>query len=125
MPFQKGNRHGKGRPPVGADQAEANKITKTMMLELFGRFLNMDIDRLEQMLSDRTKPVAYHIIGRVALMAIKEGDPKRLDFFMDRLYGKVSQEIKHSVVEPLYVEYADGSGVALTAATKQIEGLDD
>lgn len=120
MPFQKGNKHSKGRPPVPHDLLEANKITKTQILTMFTKFMSMDINSLEDMLGNRSKPVIEHIIGRIALMAIKEGDPKRLDFLMDRLYGKVSQEIKHQIVEPLYIEYGDGTGVALTTSQAKL-----
>lgn len=121
MPFQKGHKLGKGRMPAPDDVREARAITKTQMLDMFVKFMTMDINSLEDMLSNRSRPVVEHIIGRVALMAIKDGDQKRLDFFMDRLYGKVTQEIKHTMPEPLYVEYGDGTGVALTSAIKQID----
>lgn len=81
-----------GRPKVDKDLQEARKITKTEFLNIMTEYLSMRTDTLERIVDDKSKPVLHVLIGKIALTAIEFGDPKRLEFFMDRMIGPVPKE---------------------------------
>jgi hypothetical protein len=47
----------------------------------------MRVDTLAAIAEDQAKPVIHMIIARIAMAAIRDGDEKKLQFFMDRLIG--------------------------------------
>ena len=78
------------------------------------RLAQMDIDKLEEVLKDKSRTVLEHIIGRVCLVAMKEGDYRRLDALLDRLIGKVKEEVEIKMPKPVLVENLEGSAKLLT-----------
>ena len=104
-----------GRKAEPKELREAKAMTKAQAQELLVIFMQMDIDDLEAILRDKKRKVIEHIIGRIALMAIKHGDHARLSFVLDRLIGKVKDEVEHSVYKPLVIERPNGDVIELTA----------
>lgn len=105
---------GPGRPRKEEDVRRAAKITRTEAEALLTKFMQMEITELEAVLKDKKRKVIEHIIGRVALMAIKNGDHSRLDFVLNRLIGKVSDKVEHSV-KPRVVHNLDGGAAKFLA----------
>ena len=106
-PFKKGNPGGPGRPKKDPELAKAQKITRTQAEGLLTKFMVMNIDDLEAILKDRTRPVMEHIIGRICIMAIKTGDQSRLGFVLDRLIGKVENRVEIGI-KPRVVHNLEG-----------------
>ena len=104
----KNNANPNGRPKLDKDVQEASRLTKTMILEILTQYMSMDVNSLKVMLQDPTKPVIHHIVGRVALKAINSGDHQRLDFFMNRMIGKVTDKVEHSLPRPVIIDCAIG-----------------
>jgi hypothetical protein len=96
-----------GRPPVTDEHLKATKLTKMEAERILNEFMAMDIDALEVVLKDKKRKVIEHMVGRIALMAIKNGDHSRLNFLLERLIGKVSDKIEHTVT-PRIVHNLDG-----------------
>lgn len=69
-------------------------MTKVETLERLVKFLQMNLYDLEAVLKDKSRPVMDHWIARICLVGIKEGDNRRLDFMLDRLFGKVQPHIE-------------------------------
>lgn len=105
--FKKGHPGGPGRPKKDPELAKAEKLTKTEAEQHLIKFMQMDVEALQDVLKDKKRKVIEHIIGRIALMAIKNGDHSRLDFVLNRLIGKVSDKIEHSV-KPKIVHNLEG-----------------
>ncbi len=114
-PFKKGNPGGPGRPKRPKDVVTAARLTKTEAQGLLVKFMQMDITQLEAMLKDKKRKVIEHMIGRIALMGIKNGDQARLNFMLDRIIGKVKDEIEHTVRKPTIIEKLDGGVIELGA----------
>lgn len=95
-PFKKGHPGGPGRPKKDPELAKAEKLTRTEAEQHLIRFMQMDIQELELVLKDKKRKVIEHIIGRIALMAIKQGDHTRLNFVLDRLIGKVKDKVENT-----------------------------
>ena len=91
-PGQTGNKN--GRPKTPPELRKAANLTKIETLERLVKFLQMDIYGLEEVLKDKSRQVMDHWIARICLVGIKEGDNRRLDFMLDRLFGKVQPHIE-------------------------------
>lgn len=122
MAFKKGKSgNPKGRAPLPEDIREANKLTKATAVSLMNQFLYTDMNELEAILQDKTKPVIQHIICSVAMRAVCDGDQKCADWFMDRLIGKVSDRIEHKGATPVLIQYSSGESTLLTTQPKDDE----
>lgn len=109
-----------GRPKKDPTLAKAAKLTRTEAEQLLTKFMQMDIEELESVLRDKKKKCVEHMIGRIVLMGIKNGDHARLDFMLNRLIGKVKENVEHTVVPKIIHNIETGGG-----ATLAIEESDD
>lgn len=89
---QSGNPSGAKKLPP--ELKKAATMTKVETLQRLVSFLQMDIYGLEEVLKDKSRSVMDHWIARICLVGIKEGDNRRLDFMLDRLFGKVQPHIE-------------------------------
>lgn len=113
--FQKGWKGGPGRPPKDKDLKTALKMTRTEVESNMVRFLKMSLLELEDVVKDKNLTVNEHILANISLYAIKNGDPQRLGFLLDRIIGKVRDQIEHTVIRPTIIERLDGSQLQLGA----------
>jgi hypothetical protein len=91
-PFQVGNPGGPGRPK---DPPEI-KLIKQMTRGEFSLLIHKLIDLKPEELKDFKGTVLEMAMASIIQQAIKHGDPTRLQFFVERLFGKVKTEIEHS-----------------------------
>jgi len=91
-PFQVGNPGGPGRPQ---DPPEL-KLIKQMTRGEFSLLIHKLIDLKPEELKDFKGTVLEMAMASIIQQAIKHGDPTRLQFFVERLFGKVKTEIEHS-----------------------------
>lgn len=112
-PFEKGNPGGPGRPKSDPELRNAHKLTRTEAEQLLTKFMQMDIEELEAILRDKKKKCVEHMIGRIVLMGIKNGDHARLDFMLNRLIGKVKENLEVTV-KPKIIHNLDGGGAVLS-----------
>ena len=88
-PFVKGDARA-GRPRKPADLKKAATLTRTEAEALLVQFMRMDIKELEAVMRDQSRLVMEHWVARICFIGIKEGDSRRLDFILDRLFGRVA-----------------------------------
>jgi hypothetical protein len=113
--FKKGQSGNPAGPkPLPEDIREANKLTKTMIMEILGQYLSMRVESLNHILTDDTKPVFHRMVASVAKIAIEQGDHQRLNFFMDRIVGKVTDRVEHKGATPVLISYSNGEQTLLT-----------
>jgi hypothetical protein len=111
-----------GRPKIPEDLKKARKLTKTRAAQLFELFMNKSVEELEKVCKDKKTTVLEGMIARVAMKAIQEGDPKRLDFMLDRTIGKVKEVKEIQLPKPMIVEnLEDGNKTLLGAKEETIE----
>ena len=87
-----------GRPKIPKDLKEAaNKYNSEVIKGLLAQCLDKGVRELEEILKDKNNKVIDHLIGRIALMGIVNGDPVRFNFILDRMIGKVKENIQVEV----------------------------
>lgn len=84
----------RGRPNVPADLREATKLTKANLEGMLNKYLWMPRSRIESVLQkDTNLPMIEYMIANIVTRAAVHGDTKRLDFILNRIIGKVKEEI--------------------------------
>lgn len=83
----------KGRKPLPEDLRKATRLTKARLEGTINKYLWMSRDELQSKIRRSSTPMLEVIIGQIVWKAAVEGDPKRLDFILDRVIGKVKEQI--------------------------------
>ncbi len=97
------------RPASPPEVRQLGLLTKAEALKCLSKFLKYNIEELEVLLKDKKMSAMDHWAGRIVLNGIKNGDSVRLNFMLDRLIGKVTDKVEHSLPRPLVIEYEDGT----------------
>ena len=82
-----------GRPRLPEDLRAANKLTKERLNGLLNKYLWMSLEDIQAKMECQETPAMEVMIGSIIKRAIIEGDHRRLDFILDRIVGKVREEI--------------------------------
>jgi hypothetical protein len=82
--------------------------------EQFMKFWGITYERLCLIVEDKTRSsVADMFVASIIKSGIEKGDPKYLDFLLDRTIGKVSQQLTFDAPKPFIVETLNGETVAM------------
>ncbi len=65
-------------------------LTKDKVSSVLGKFSNMSGTQLNEVLKDPKSTMLELMVAAVMAKAVKDGDPHRLDFLLQRSIGKVS-----------------------------------
>lgn len=121
-PFVKGDPRA-GRPKTPADVKAAKNLTKTELDRLINKYLNLDKVQMAAEMSKPTATMLELVIGGIVMKAAKDHDHIRFDFVLNRLLGKVREQIEHTVMRPTIIHRLSGEQVEL--GMQPIEELDD
>jgi len=105
-----------GRPKTPPDLVEVAKLSRNHVKLKFTQFMAYDIEKLESILRDKKRTTFDHMIGRIVLLSIRDGDHRRLEFLLDRLIGKVKEQVEHSLPKPTIIENIETKKAELIAA---------
>lgn len=89
--------------------------------------LAMDVREIQDYLRDPDQCALDRWIASITLRGIKEGDPKRLDYFMNRIIGpietnvKIQGQINHQSLQ----EYIEEKGEVIRINPKKDESKDN
>lgn len=82
---------------VPEDLRQARKLTKTEIELILYKYLDKPIGELMAEVKDPMKPTIEILVMSVLITAIKKGDHDRLNFVLDRLIGKVKDNVDHTI----------------------------
>ena len=85
-----------GRPPEPAELKAVRALTKSQLAEIGIMVATGDHDALRAIMEDDGETVLKKMIASVCLKVIHKGDMNALDVLLNRLIGKVKDEIEHS-----------------------------
>ena len=103
--FQKGQSGNPGgRTKMPPEVKEARKLNRQTMELALNKFLHWETDKLAEFLRDKSNPVLEMIIAKILLESMVKGDQIRLNFIFDRLIGKVSEKVEHTLPKPTVIK---------------------
>lgn len=88
-----------GRPKLPEDVKSCLKLNQVEFVRLANEFLSMPVKKLKEIAENPEETVLRQILAVVLLEAIKNGDCKRLEFFLNRLITKPRQHIEADVTQ--------------------------
>lgn len=90
-PFKEGHTGGPGRPPASKAEKEMNKLTRSKFKAVVQKYLVLTKIELNEIIKDPTTPTLDVMVLSVMHHAIKQGDEKRLNWFLEQLFGKLKE----------------------------------
>lgn len=119
QPGQSGNPN--GRPPLPADIKEMRPLNRLECERALTKYLRMSMKGLRLLIEDESLAALDLITIRVILEAHRLGDFMRFDFLLNRLIGKVKDNVEISLPRPTIIKRKDGSEVVLGAKIENEE----
>lgn len=115
-PFKKGvSGNPNGRPRLPDEIKEARALTQSALHKTINELIHCSRDELALKLKDPQTTMLQLMIGSIISQATQKGDQLRLNFVLDRLIGKVKEDINLS----------GGVHFNLVERAKELESLDD
>lgn len=83
-----------GAPRIPEDIKIMRKLTRIEFDRIVNKFLYSDKAEISRISSDPKTPLMELLIASIIHKAISQGDERRLNFFLDRLLGKVKDQVE-------------------------------
>jgi len=97
--FKNGHPGGPGRPRLPEDLKEVKKLNQFELEKSLNEMLTMTPEQLKRVKTDPESTMLQILIASIITHGANKGDPIRLNFLLDRLIGKMKENI-HVKVEP-------------------------
>jgi hypothetical protein len=95
-PFPKGvSGNPSGKPKLPEDIRQASRLTVEMFIGLCNKFLMMTPNELQDAIGQGKGTNLEMLVASMIQQGIGEGDPKRFDFLLNRIIGKVPDITEH------------------------------
>lgn len=113
-----------GRPQLPAEVKGLTALTKAEATKALSDVLKLNLEELELLVKDRTVPSLQQWAARIVLHGIKHGDQQRLNFMLDRLVGKVKEEVEvaHTIKPRVMILPSSGQTINIEFEDKPQEG---
>ncbi len=97
--FQKGQSgNPQGSSALARELGEIRKLNQVKVVEILNRFVHMPLEDIVKFAQDKTNPGFDIMIASVFIHGIKSGDHSRATFLMDRLIGRVKEQIEFTAI---------------------------
>lgn len=93
-----------GRPHIPDDIRKARKENQISVARALNKFMYLSLDELDLVIKDQKTEVLDMLIARIISKCMKEGDYMRFNFILDRMIGKVTEKIEHSLPKPTMIK---------------------
>lgn len=85
-----------GRPKLSQEIKESRLFNKIEVESLLNRYMKMPISDLLKIAEDQSIPAIESVIAKVVALAAQQGDHLRFNFLLDRMIGKVKDQVEHT-----------------------------
>jgi hypothetical protein len=118
-PGQSGNPGGKVKVPE--DIKEARKLNQVELERIINKYLAMSRDEVKAAIGAPSTPMMELMVASIVAQAAQKGDHQRLDFVLNRLVGKVKDQIEVKQVTPFVIRHTTGEQTVLGAKVESEE----
>ena len=117
--FQSGKNYYQATVPQ--DVRDARKINKVQVEQILNQYLNLPFGELQAAIRDPTKTTMEVLVMSILIQAIKKGDHDRLNFVLDRLIGRVKNNVSFDIQTKSFHEQAVDYIESIDAKSERIE----
>lgn len=115
-----------GRPKIPDDIKEARKLNRITFERISNKYIWMTEAEIKAARKDPGTPMVDQAIISLLLKGIATGCHLRLNFILDRLIGKVKDEVEFTVhPKPQIIKRLDGSEIILTTEAQLLDCPDE
>lgn len=82
-----------GRPHEKPEVRALKRLTKSRFEDVAHRYINSTVDELQDKFRDPSTPALDLILIKVLIDAANKGDIGKLNFFLERLIGKITERV--------------------------------
>jgi hypothetical protein len=111
--FEKG--HPGYKPKLSPGLKALKKLTTDKIIEDISRTVDMVPEELKQVMTDPESTGMQLALAKIMIEAIRTGDHTKMEWFMSRTVGKVTEKIEHRMPEPTIIELANGESIHMGA----------
>lgn len=119
-PGQSGNPG--GRPKTPEDLREGRKLNQHELERVINKLLYLDKGQLQEVVRNPETPMLELIAASILAQAAQKGDQQRLEFVLQRMIGKVKDQLEVTTPTPFIVVRQSGDQVVMGAEVKKLEG---
>ncbi len=110
-----------GKPKIPEDIKQARKMTQIELERVINSLLFLDREALQAKIKDPKTPMIEMIAASIMAQAAQKGDHTRLDFILQRMIGKVKDQVEISTPQPFILKKRDGEEIVMGVETKELE----
>lgn len=111
--FEPGWKGGPGQPPIPPELKAARRLNKVEFELMANRYIFATEGQLLEAKMNAETPALEKVLVNVLLAAIENGDQTKGEWFLQRLLGKVKDEVEVSVVKPFIITRLNGDTIEL------------
>ena len=109
--FQKGGSgNPKGRMQMPEPIKQAQRMDKITFATLLHKFMHMDRELIMERLKDPKATMIELIVAKIVSESFNKADHMRLNFLLDRLIGKVKDEVEITGAKPMVINLLNNAG---------------
>lgn len=93
-PFEKGNSaaRGQGRPKTTPEEKKLARLTRTRFNAIVRKYFHLNKNQLKEIASNPETPAIDLMVISVMNKAIVSGDEKKMNWFLEQLFGKLKEK---------------------------------
>jgi hypothetical protein len=118
-PGQSGNIS--GRPKLPDDIVQARKVCQLELERIINRLIYLSASELKAVMASPETPMFEIMIASIIAQAAQKGDQMRLEFVLQRMIGKVKDQVELSTPKPFMISRRDGTTLELGAKVEKEE----
>lgn len=110
-----------GRPKLPADLKKARKLNQIEVGRIINKYMNESIEFIKEEMDTPGTSALEALLGKIIIEAHKHGDYSRVNFLFDRMIGKVTEKVEHTMPKPTVIKLLGEEAALVLGSQKSTE----
>lgn len=120
--FKKGKSgNPKGRPNVPRGSLDIRKLAAEELIEIISTMFSATAKDVERILNDPSESNLNQMVASIMQKSVESGCASRFETLLNRVIGKVKEQVVHEITRPSILVRKDGSEVVFTNKAEEKE----